>query len=318
MIDEHRTCLELTIYESQSAVLGTMHNKQVAVGPALREGLGIKVVVPPNIDTDVLGTFTGEITRRGSMHDAALAKARFALRTTGLSLALASEGSYGPHPYAPFVPVGLELLVLVDSDRELVISESMMCGAVNFSHLICVPGDDISSFLERIGFPEQGLAVRPNQLDSPQPQTLEAMRRALSNWAGRRTKAQSYPGLYKEIRVYDDLVWAVRHAASFSLDGRAMIETDMRAHQNPTRMLALGELARRLVKRVATPCPQCASPGFGETDPENGLPCEACSTPTSQVNKEVFSCPACRHTEKRPRADGKLVSDPMWCSLCNP
>ena len=36
------------------------------------------------------------------------------LEIGGLALGLASEGSYGPHPVVPFVPSGLELLVLVD------------------------------------------------------------------------------------------------------------------------------------------------------------------------------------------------------------
>lgn len=91
-------------YEHETAVLATMHGKQVAVGPPFREILGLKLRLPDDIDTDALGTFTGEVERKGTMLETAIAKARLGMELTGSKLGLASEGSYGPHPVAPLSP----------------------------------------------------------------------------------------------------------------------------------------------------------------------------------------------------------------------
>ena len=44
-------------------------------------------------DTDVLGTFTGDVPRPGSPFETAVAKARIGMGLTGCSLGLASEGT---------------------------------------------------------------------------------------------------------------------------------------------------------------------------------------------------------------------------------
>jgi len=41
-------------------------------------------------------------------------------------------------------------------------------------------------------------------------------------------------------------------------DGKARIETDMRAHQNPTRQIMIRVIARKLARRLSAPCTQCA------------------------------------------------------------
>jgi len=64
----------------------------------------MRVVVPAGLDTDGLGTFTGEVERPAPPRETALLKARLAIETTGLPRALASEGSFGPHPALGFVP----------------------------------------------------------------------------------------------------------------------------------------------------------------------------------------------------------------------
>ena len=95
-------------FAGRRAVLATMHGKERAIVPAFRDILGIDIEVPGNLDTDQLGTFSGEVERAGTMDEVLVAKAKLGLKMSGLDLAIASEGSFGPHPQMPFIPVGLK------------------------------------------------------------------------------------------------------------------------------------------------------------------------------------------------------------------
>ncbi|MFU0507935.1 hypothetical protein [Pseudaminobacter sp. NGMCC 1.201702] len=59
----------------------------------LFDRLGLIVGTAPALDTDVLGTFTGEIPRAGSTREAAIAKARLGMAATGLPRGIVSERS---------------------------------------------------------------------------------------------------------------------------------------------------------------------------------------------------------------------------------
>ncbi len=61
-------------YRGLWAAIATMHGKEHAIAPALCGWFDMTVTVAPGIDTDALGTFTGEIARAGTMVDAARAK----------------------------------------------------------------------------------------------------------------------------------------------------------------------------------------------------------------------------------------------------
>jgi hypothetical protein len=122
----------------------------------------------------------------------------------------------------------------------------------------------------------------------------------------------------KGIREPKALQVAIATAAGLSADGKALVETDMRAHMNPTRMAALGRLAEQLAGRLRCVCPDCAAPGFGLVDTENGLPCEWCGGPSVMVRHQIFGCANCDYRERRPRPDGLLHADPGKCMTCNP
>lgn len=49
---------------------------------------------------------------------------------------------------------------------------------------------------------------------------------------------------------------------SLSADGKASVETDVRAHINPTRMRVINDLADSFAKWLATPCPLCYNRGW--------------------------------------------------------
>lgn len=282
------------LYAGQKAVLATMHAKEEAIAPVMQARLGLIVSTASDIDTDALGTFAGEIPRAGTVRDAAIAKARLGMSAVGLPIGIASEGSYGPHPNIPFVPGGVELMVLVDETRGIVVSEHLIDDAPVFGHAYLAAEDELTPVLDRLGFPEHALIVRPAETD---------------NGDGEIRKGVRDIGILKR---------AIASAQPKSKDGRALIQTDMRAHMNPTRMAKLGLLAFALAERLSKLCPACGMPGFGQIDVETGLPCDWCGFPSQMVRHHVVGCVACSHREHRPRSDGLTKADPRHCPMCNP
>lgn len=216
------------------------------------------------------------------------------MTATGLPIGIASEGAHGPHPHIPFVPGGVELMLLVDDARGIVVSEHLIDDAPVYDHTLAQEIDAISGFLERVRFPDHALIMRAND--------------AGGNEAP----------IHKGLRTTAALAAALAECAARSRDGRALIQTDMRAHVNPTRMATLGRLAALLCNRLATPCPACGSPGCGQVDVETSLPCECCGAPSIMVRHQIFGCVARDHREKRRRADGRTQADPGHCLECNP
>ncbi|HMA47195.1 MAG TPA: DUF6671 family protein, partial [Frankiaceae bacterium] len=153
-------------YRGREAVLATRHGKQVAVAPAMSV-LGLRVSVPSGLDTDALGTFTGEVARVGTPVQAALGKARLGMAVAGCPLGLASEGSFGPLPGLPWLTADTEVLVFVDAtlpapDGEpLVVVETLTSLDTNAASCRVRSTAELSGFLARVGFPAVGLVVRP-------------------------------------------------------------------------------------------------------------------------------------------------------------
>jgi hypothetical protein len=268
-------------YQGQRVALATQHGKERALAPPLARRLGL-IVQPVAIDTDQFGTFTGSIARTGTPAQAALAKARAGMVASGLALGLASEGSFGPHPWLPFGAGGVETLGFIDQARGLELSLSAVSRRTNFAHHVISAGEDIAPFLARISFPSHALMVRgpDGTMLATGVQDMAALS-ALA-WPGNR------------------------------------LETDMRAHLNPTRMAAIRVLAGRLAARLATPCPACGCPGWGQVDVMRGLPCATCSQPTQAIFAIIDGCAACGHQLSRPRPDGVSAASPASCDWCNP
>jgi hypothetical protein len=280
-------------YCRQQASLATKHGKERAITRPLRFALGLDIVATPELDTDLLGTFSGEIPRVGTALEVCERKARLGMAATGLPFGLASEGSFGPHPFIPFIPAGIEIMTFVDDERGLVVTESLLAKQTNYDHREARTMDELADWLPAVGFPSHALIVRTE-----------------SDWPG--------TPVAKAVMSTDELRAAIARAVSTSKEGVAWIEPDMRAHLNPTRMAAIRRLAFRLARRLATPCPACAAPGWGQTGTVKGLPCELCGTPTEMVRLEVFSCVACGHNEERPRRDCQTETSPQYCPYCNP
>lgn len=275
-------------FAGRVALVATMHGKQAAFAPPL-EALGLTVRPVDGFDTDRFGSFTGETPRMGDMLDAARAKARAALAHAGETdaLVIASEGAFGPHPALPLLPGGRELALVLDPASGLELHEMRVSFETNYATDTVPPGDSPDRFLDRVGFPAHGVIVRSSDGEV----------------------------LGKGVQDSAALTHLLEQAWR---SGPARVETDMRAHMNPTRMAEIARLAAALAERLATRCPACASPGFGRTGVEPGLPCRGCDGPTDLVRAERWACPACDHAQQRPRSDGRTQADPGECPRCNP
>jgi hypothetical protein len=281
-------------YEDVPAVLDTMHSKERVVVPVLEQGLGLRIALAAGLDTDRFGTFSREIARAGSQLEAACAKifAAFEASPT-VRVGLASEGSFGAHPLIPFVPFGLELVVLIDraSGFELIGQDG---GAhTNFRHEVVSDCGEAIVFAERCGFPEHGLIVSGCIHGHPTPARA----------------------LIKDMSDMDALKYAV--GSTLAACGSALIETDMRAHRDPTRMAATGRASRDLLRRFMLQCPACSYRGFDVSERIPGLPCEWCGGPTGAIRHHILQCQACDHRKEKPAAIS-ATADAGQCDFCNP
>lgn len=281
-------------YDKRTVVLASKHQKERVLGPPLRDAVGLQMRVPNGLDTDLLGTFSGEVARRGTPREVALQKARMGMDATKITLGLASEGSFGPHPQLLVVPADYELLAFVDAKERIEVVEQIVSLNTNYAYTVAKSAEDLTRFCDRAGFPSHGLIVRPN------------------------SGLQRGGPLFKGITQFDALSDALKHCVGYSDDGLAHVETDMRAHMNPTRQKVLRELAVKLGSRLSTFCPECQTPGWGVVDVVRGLPCEWCGGPTELVRLEIGGCPRCPHRENHPRSDGLQTAKPGNCPSCNP
>jgi hypothetical protein len=272
--------------------LTTCHGKERALSRPFCQGLGLKLQVCC-VDTDQLGTFSGERERPADAVEVCRRKARLGLARTGLHRGLASEGSFGPHPAIPLLPAGQELLLYLDLELGLEVLERRLELRTNYSQQTLAVDGDPQSWLKQIGFPGHGVIARP------------------ASWR---------PGdpLFKGLQSTAALLEAMARCRAATPDGRVLLETDMRAHMNPTRMAAIRRLGFALVRRLRTPCPSCGKPGWGLVDTAPGLPCHWCGEATPLTLQEIWRCPHCNAQRRLPRRDGRLTADPGHCSHCNP
>ena len=236
------------------------------------------------------------------------------MKLLGLPFGVSSEGSYGPHPYIPFIPGGRELMVFIDDERGIEVRQALVVSRTNFDSHICAPGDAIEPFLTNIGFPAHALVVQPHQ-PIQSPSLIAQVRVAQTTCPSGVGKLQA---LSKGVRDPTQLRNAIDTAAAFSLDGQALLVTDMRAHLNPSRMAMIRVTAAKLARRIACICPHCQTPGFGIVDVARGLPCADCGEPTQDAVAEIHRCSACAHERNKPlRRDDERAS-PGHCEFCNP
>jgi hypothetical protein len=279
-------------YQGKTFLLATMHGKEEAISPPFKTRLEC-TILSADLDTDRFGTFTGEIERTASPIECARKKCEGAFKRHPFKLAIASEGSFGPHPAIPFVPCDHEILYFIDRERGFHLSQSLISLKTNHRKEAVGDLETLHLFADKALFPSHALIVRPfrHQKNSP---------------------------IFKGIRDPKQLEEAFLECSRLSDDHQVSVETDMRAHMNPTRMGVIGELAAQFAQRLATLCPSCSNPGWGLTGNLRGLPCSWCGSETEMCRSEIYGCPKCRYEEIHPRSDGLIAADPQYCFFCNP
>jgi hypothetical protein len=76
------------------------------------------------------------------------------------------------------------------------------------------------------------------------------------------------------------------------LHGRAWLETDMRAHLNPTRMRSIERATHALARAAHGLCRLCARPGYVPVERVGGLPCADYGEPTNKARANSSLVPA--------------------------
>lgn len=281
-------------YRGACIIFTTKHAKSIAAAKPFWQKLGASMLEYP-LDTDALGTFSGEVERQGNALECVRRKCEWGIETLGdkVEYGLASEGSFGPHSQIPFLPCDQEILYFIDRKRSFHLHLVHVTEKTNYQMKAVSSLEELHEFAKSAQFPSHALIVRPND-----------------------KKDSSL--LLKGIDTPKALEQAFHASVKASGDGLAWVETDMRAQYNPSRMEAISELAAKMAERLVTECPKCVAPGWGRVNVEKGLHCEYCDQPTKLIAYEIYGCVLCDHKEKHSRADGLTVAPQMNCGWCNP
>jgi len=285
---------KLSPYNGSTIVLVTKHAKSHAIAPSFKDKLNAHVSEFV-IDTDQLGTFSGEIERNGTALDCARAKCEKAIEIMGenVEFLLASEGSFGPHPMIPFIPCDYEILYFIDRKRDFHLSVSLLSETTNYKIKEIKSLKELQSFAKKSQFPSHALIIR--------------------------SESKVYTGkIIKGINTLQNLKKAFNELSKLHPEGKVWVETDMRACFNPSRMNVISLLTEKLTKRLAVLCPHCDTPGWGKVRIENGLNCCWCNLETELAKFEVFGCTRCNYEKFELPSHGFKKADPSNCSYCNP
>ena len=277
-------------FEGRSIVIATKHKKQNAMAALLEKELGVTCIVPENLDTDILGTFSGEVERELSPIDAAKKKCMLAMELTNTDLAIASEGSFGAHPLLYFLPADDEVLVFIDQKNGLEIAVREISTKTNYNAKEVSSEEDLLGFAQSAQFPGHALILKD--------------------------KKEGFSSITKGILETKELLETFTQYKKNN--GTVYVETDMRAHLNPSRMQVIEQTTEKLIKKIKTACPSCNAPGFGITDTTPGLPCENCKLATKSTLFHLYACQKCNHCYEAYFPNGKQEEDPAYCDKCNP
>ncbi|BAZ37328.1 hypothetical protein NIES4101_32490 [Calothrix sp. NIES-4101] len=283
-----------SLFTNRQAILATMHKKEQVIAPIFKEELGMEVIIPADFNTDIFGTFSREIQRVGTQIEAARCKAEKALEITGGKIAIASEGSFIPHPHLPYISSNQEIVILIDKEQDLEIIGEEFSIETNHNHQVVQNLEEAFIFAKKVGFPEHGLIIMFNE------------------------NPQDTHEVFKGINTEEKLIEAVDFTLKNSPTGKAHIETDMRAMYNPTRMKNIEKATRNLITKIKSSCPRCATPGFQIMGRIPGLPCAMCNSPTLLTKAVIYQCQRCGFKQEKSFPDGIEFADPGQCMYCNP
>jgi hypothetical protein len=263
-----------------------MHHKEQLAREPFGRILGAMVHAPAGLDTDQFGTFAGDVPRSLTPRAAARVKARLGMRIAGTRLGLASEGTFN----APFgaAAQNTELFLFLDDILGVeVVDYSTVISPLPAPRTVARV-DPALEYAERAGFPGQGIVLTASVGD------VLTVR--------------------KDFASMDAI--AIATAELLATAQSVLVQPDHRAHASPTRAEHIRGLAERMAERLATPCPDCGTPGYGRIGTSAGLPCRDCGNPTGEAAFEIDGCALCPLRIDRPVE--QRAADPASCEFCNP
>lgn len=278
------------MFSKRQLLIVSKHHKELVLKPLFEEKLGLNVITTTNFDTDKFGTFSGEIEREGDALSTLRKKCLQAMEELNFDLAIANEGSFGPHPSIPFLSSDDELIILIDKKNHLEIISREVSTETNFDGKEIKSIDELITFAKDVGFPGHGIILKSI------------------------SELKVLP--IKDISTLDGLINAAN--SILNTGATCFAETDMRAMNNPTRMKVIESVGKKLVSKLLSKCPNCSTPGYDVKDSNPGLPCEQCGLPTRSVLSHRLGCIKCDFTEIKLYPYQKKFEDPMYCDYCNP
>lgn len=177
-----------------------------------------------------------EIDRVGSALECARQKCQWGMNHLNSVYGLASEGSFGPHPYIPFLARDHEILYFIGQKHGFHLHESLLSKKTNFQMQTLSSLDELIIFANKAKFPSHALIVRPNL------------------WNNKAI-------ILKGITSLEVLEEAFSKSIKNSDAAKIWVETDMRAYVNPSRMGVISEFAFILANRLKRYCPNCSFSG---------------------------------------------------------
>lgn len=279
-------------FKNRKLVIATMHKKEIVIKPILERELWVECIILDNINTDKFGTFTRDIKRTWNMLDAARLKINYAMDISGCDLWVSSEWSFWLHHWLPFINSNFELTMLIDRKNNFEIIWHYLSPNTNLN------GKYISNIIEAKEFADENWF--PN------------------HWLIVRLKDNINFFIHKDINSHFDLEKSINRILSFPFIWKVYLETDMRAHKNPTRMKNIELSILDLLKNINSKCPKCDAPWFVVTEIESWLPCRECLSKTLLGIYEIYTCSRCNYQKKQKIEKYWNFADPWDCEKCNP
>lgn len=278
------------MYTDCTFYLTTKHQKSEALLTPCKEILGAHIS-EFFFDTDTLGTFSGEIPRKKTSRETVREKCLISIMHSTNPYALATEASFGPHPQNPFIPSHFEQIYFVDSIRNFELCVSKIFTNTNYFMGIASTLNELIEIAEKCFFPTHGIILKEHPYEKNSV-------------------------LIKDSMTYEDLHKGYHSLTTQKSNKKVIVETDMRAHRNPTRMNNIGALGYELFTRLLETCPTCHLPGWGIIEQLPGLECARCGFSTPLAKYNVYGCVSCPYkiTHEIPQQ----AATPTVCPYCNP
>jgi hypothetical protein len=278
------------LFKKRRLLIATKHEKEKVIAPILEKSLGVICFINEDFDTDLLGTFTGEIERTLDPIATVRQKCLLAMKLSNCDLGVASEGSFGSHPSMFFASADDEFLIFIDTKNNLEIIVRELSMETNFNGIEITNEQELLDFADLAKFPSHGLILRQSKSENSN---------VIKGITSLKDLKNSFHLLHEKFST-------------------VYIETDMRAMYNPSRMSVIENATKKLVEKINSCCPQCNIPGFGIKDTKKGLKCALCNSPTNSTLSYIYTCQHCEHTKEEMYPHEKTTEDPMYCDYCNP